>query len=598
MKTLDLTVNRYRILSFLTCVFFGVLFIRLFFLQVIRYDFFYKKSLANSIRITEIPGLRGEIFDRYGNVIAENTVSYSLYITPNEFGNSEKKLKKFCELLNLDTLLLKKVLFGKNASKNKAVRVLRDMSFQEISTIEEFRADFAGIFIQQETKRHYKIDCGAHFFGYISEPNEVEIEKNPSLRGGTMIGRVGLEKTYDTLLRGIPGLKFRLIDVEGKELGPILETPDIAPGSGRPLKISIDPSLQSLAESLLIGKNGAIVAIEPKTGEILCFASSPTYSPKLFDGAISGKVWKALSEDPNKPLFNRALQAMYPPGSTFKMTVLAAALEYGLIDTSQKIFCGGGIQIGNRFFKDASKKGHGAVNAKLSIAASCDVYYYVLGQRIGLKRLNSIMLKLGYGKKTNVDLDLESSGLAPSEEWYEKRNYQWGAGTLANLGIGQGEILVTPIQQAVNACIWANGGWYIQPHLVVAYGDTLKGEWIRPQYPKIEVNLKDWIFPFIRRAMRETVSAPYGTAARFEKLGYDAAGKTGTAQNPHGNDHAWFICFAPFEDPKIALSVLVENSGWGGVHAAPIAFEIIGRYLGKPANLFDFGVINDHVSGD
>lgn len=596
MKIAEVLPSRLTILQIITLVIFGILLLRLFYLQVIRYDYFYKKSLLNSIRITEIPGLRGEIFDRYGNVIAENTVSYSLYITPAEFGSNNFRIQKFCDLMNFDTTAFKKMLFGKGVPRNKAVRVLRDLSFEEISTIEEFKADFPGIFIQQETKRHYKITSGAHFFGYVGEPNEAEIEKNPSLRGGTMIGRVGLEKTYDTLLRGTPGLRYRIIDVEGRELGPIQEKPDVAPGPGRPIKISIDVSLQSLAESLLVNKSGAVVAIEPTTGEILCFASSPSYSPQLFDGAISNQVWKNLSEDPRKPLFNRALQATYPPGSTFKMTVLAAALEYGLIDTSQTIFCGGGIQIGNRFFKDATKSGHGLVNANRSIAASCDVYYYVLSQRVGLKRLHQVMLQLGYGKKTKVDLDLESSGLAPSEEWYAKRNYKWTSGTLANLGIGQGEILVTPLQQAVNACIWANSGWYIQPHFVVEYGDTAKGKWIKPTYPKIESGLSDWVCRFIRGAMRQTVAAPYGTAARFEKLGYEAAGKTGTAQNPHGADHAWFVCFAPFNNPQIAMAVLVENSGWGGVYAAPIAFELLGRFFKKPANLFDSGVVHDSAN--
>lgn len=590
MNDNDNSKNRLLYIQIITIFFFGLLLFRLIQLQLFQYYEFSKKSMANSIRIIEIPGLRGEIFDRNGNVIAENTVSYSLYITPIEFGNNKVRIDKFCNLLNLDTSTFQKQLFGKKVPKNKSVRILRDIGFSDISAIEEFRAEFSGIFVQQETKRHYTIPLGAHFFGYVSEPNEDEVEQNPLLRGGTMVGRKGIEKTYDSILRGAPGMRFRIVDVAGNELGSIEGSPDVPPRPGRSLKTGIDVSLQSLAESLFVNKTGSVVAIDPRSGEIRCLVSSPTFSSQLFDGAVSSKVWKDLSEDPKKPLFNRAMQAMYPPGSTFKMTVLAAALENGLFDTTRTIYCGGGIQIGNRFFKDATKSGHGAVSASRSISSSCDVYYYVLGQKLGLRRLNDMMIRVNYGKKTNIDLDSESSGLAPSEEWYTKRKYQWGAGTLANLGIGQGEILVTPLQQAINACIWANSGWFIVPHLVTAFSDTIKGNWVKKHYHKIDTGLPEWITSFIRKSMRGTVELPGGTASRFEKLGYEAAGKTGTAQNPHGDDHAWFICFAPFENPEIAMAVLVENSGWGGVHAAPIAFELLGRYFGKPANLFDLGV--------
>ncbi len=582
--------NRLIVARVLSLCILLILFGRIFYMQIIDRNFYSKRALANSIRIIDIPGLRGVLTDRNGKTIAENTVSYSLFITPKEFGKDFFRLRKLCELLSMDSIVVHQKLFGPSVPKNRSVRVLRDISFSDIAKLEEMRTEFPGISIEQEAKRHYTAGVGSHFLGYVSEPNEEEVTKNPAFHSGTMIGRRGIEKTYDSLLRGVPGARYRLVDVSGRELGALEEMPDLPPGPGIPLRLGIDLRVQAKAESLLAGKSGAVVAIEPKTGEIICLASAPTFPPQLFDGAISGKVWSALSEDPEKPLFNRAMQAAYPPGSTFKMTTLTAGLENDVIDTNATIFCGGAIAIGNRVFKDSYRKGHGSVKAQLSIAASCDVYYYVLGQRVGLGRLYATMNRLGFGKKTGVDLDAESAGLAPSAAWYEKRGYPWGAGTMANLGIGQGEILVTPMQQACYASMWANGGWYMVPHIVAAIGDTArKGEWKSFQPKRVDVQLQPWVASFVRRAMRQVVEAPNGTAHRFESLGYDAAGKTGTAQNPHGKDHAWFICFAPFDDPKIAIAVLVENAGWGSVNAAPIAFDLIGTYLGKSTAGLDIG---------
>ncbi|MDK9700186.1 MAG: hypothetical protein OEM52_08590 [bacterium] len=306
MITADVTPTRMYFLRAVSIALLLLILGRLFSLQILQHTSFAKRSLANSIRVTDVPGLRGVLTDRNGLVIAENTVSYSLYITPKDFGKERYRLERLCSLLELDTALIRGKLFGPSVPRNRSVRVLRDISYRDIAKLEELRTEFPGISIEQEAKRHYTAGVGAHFLGYVSEPNEAEVLKDPNLFSGTMIGRKGIEKTYDSLLRGRPGGRYRLVDVSGRELGTVEEMPDLPPGPGVPLQLSIDLRLQMRAESLLTGHSGAVVAIEPSTGEILCLASAPSFPPQLFDGAISGKVWQQLSEDEGKPLFNRA----------------------------------------------------------------------------------------------------------------------------------------------------------------------------------------------------------------------------------------------------------------------------------------------------
>ncbi|MDH7604686.1 MAG: penicillin-binding transpeptidase domain-containing protein, partial [Melioribacter sp.] len=346
------------------------------------------------------------------------------------------------------------------------------------------------------------------------------------------------------------------------------------------LVLSIDKDAQMAAESLFVDKRGAVVAIEPSTGEILALLSSPQYDLAEFATVTSNEVWKKLNSDENKPLFNRATMSIYSPGSTFKMVSALAALEEGIIDTNYRAYCGGGFQYGDRFFKCLHV--HGSIDIITSIEKSCNTFYYQLALKIGIDKWSEYAKKLGFGKKTGVDISEESPGIVPTREYYDKvfGKDRWPKGILVSLGIGQGELSVTPIQLAQYAALIANYGRTAKPHFLKGYIETKTGKYfeVKPEYFDIGISKKS--FDIVRRAMFRVVNGA-GTATNIRMPDIEIAGKTGTAQNPHGKDHAIFIGFAPYQNPKIAIAVIVENAGFGSVNAAPIARDIIKAYLKK-----------------
>ncbi len=558
-------------------VFFG----RLVQLQVLYQDEYGKKSEENSIRPIARDPIRGYMFDRNGKLIVDNRPSYTVTITPAEF--HESVIPYLASVLDLDTAFIRERLNkGKIYNRFAPVKVKRDIDFKTLSVIEENREKLIGVDYQIESKRYYPTQAkAAHLFGYTKEVSDRLVQEQPNqYRPGDLIGATGLEAAYERYLRGEKGFEFITVNAKGEMLGAFNEGKSNIPiKEGNDLLLAIDAGVQALAESLLSDKRGAVVAIDPTNGGIIALASKPDYDLTSFGGITPADVWNALNTDPMKPLFNRATMTRYQPGSTYKMLLALAALQENVIPTSWAVNCTGGFRFGTRVFKDLHV--HNYTGMVESIEKSCNVYYYQLMLKTGFEKWTEYGRKFGFGSPTGIDILEENSGLLPSEEYYN-RVYgagRWTQGYLVSLGIGQGELGVSPLQMACYAMTLANKGHYYRPHVVdkVRIKETKQTEPVPIEARTIEIN--DTYWNLVREGMNLCVNSPGGTANLAKVQGVVVSGKTGTAQNPHGKDHAWFVGFAPFDNPKIAICVLVENAGFGGVFAAPIAGMCIEQYL-------------------
>ena len=387
-------------------------------------------------------------------------------------------------------------------------------------------------------------------------------------------------RATETFLRGEKGFEFILVNSKGQLLGPFEGGQrDIPSKEGFDLNLSIDFGLQMLAESLMTNYRGALVAIDPNDGGVLAMVSKPDFDPSVFSGVTSVEVWNQLNNDPDKVLFNRATMTRYPPGSTFKMVVAAAALEEGIIDEYYRIVCPGAFRFGKKVFRDAHI--HGSVNVVEAIQHSCDVFFYQLVLKIGLDKLYEYSKKFGFGQLTNFDIEEENAGIIPSSEYYDRvyGKGKWTEGNLVSLGIGQGEIGVSPLQMARYAALLANGGKLLQPHAVNSIHNKRTNSIEIIDHKESSIGIDSSVMSLIREGMRRAVEEPGGTGGLARIPGIISGGKTGTAQNPHGEDHAWYIGFAPFDHPKIAIAVMLENAGFGGTKAAPIAGKVMQNYI-------------------
>jgi len=403
---------------------------------------------------------------------------------------------------------------------------------------------------------------------------------NPVYKAGDLVGKNGLEKKYDLLLRGTKGVRYLKVDANGRELGDYDPDRNIPPIHGNDLYLYMDYEIQRFADSLFEGKRGALVALDTRTGGVLAFVSKPDYEPGLLSGRINAQQWQKLVSDPYHPLFNRAIQSTYPPGSTYKLVAALAALQEGIITPEWTAFCPGYYKLGRKVIHCWNKAGHGNINLLQAIRGSCNVYFYQLGLKIGLPIWSEYSRKLGFGKPTGIDLPNEFSGLVPSVEYFNKiyGKNGWTRGHLANLAIGQGELLVTPVQMAVFTMIIANKGLYHPPHMVdKIYDYTTRKSVQFPIKTGYVDGISDDVYETIREGMRRVVNG--GTGWRAKVRGIEMAGKTGTAQNPHGDDHAWFIGFAPYENPEVAVAAIVENGGSGGGVAAPLVRKFLEKYF-------------------
>ena len=578
---------------------------RLFYLQIIRGAYHELLSAQNSIRPQIVKAARGLIYDRNGLVIARNRPSYQIAIVPTEVRDVDaltENLLRFRDAKEkpvFDSDLVDWSLERARWKKFQPLVILEDAPFEVVALVGEHQTDLPGVAVLVESRRSYPYgSAAAHVIGYMDEVREDEVqaskqdtgdvETSPYSRGDRM-GRKGLEKYYEDEFRGRDGLRYVKVNAHGRQMDIVREMPQDNPVPGKSLYTNIDMRLQCMAESLLSDTvRGAVVAIDPRNGEVLVMASSPRMDANIFSlsRASRAKEWARLALDSTRPLNNRAVSGGYEPGSTFKGVMAVAALQSGKITASQFMpkACTGGYLFGNRVWKCWDPRGHGLVNLVDAFTRSCDVYFYQAGLMIGMDRINKVAREFGLGEKTGIDLDEERSGVlvdsASYTATYGPRNWHWSRGLILNLSIGQGEIS-TPLQLANYAAGLANGHQLYRPHLMreIRNADGVVVQRSPPEAIR-NIQMTDEERRIILEAMAQVVNSPYGTAARARVPGVLVGGKTGSAENPHGDKtHALFICAAPLDNPRIAIAVVLENMGHGGTFAAPIAGALLKRFF-------------------
>lgn len=576
------SVQRTTIISVTIIIFTAVLVFRLFQMQILHQTTYENKSAGNSIKSVEQIPLRGAFYDRNLKLMVNNVPAYTLRITPADY---DQRLNSVLEaILDVDNGYIDSVLDQfKGFSKYMPVKIKRGISFDVVGWLEENSLNLPGVDYIVEMHRGYPggINC-SHIFGYTKEISQRQLnEENDYYKMGDNVGANGLEKNYENLLRGEKGNKYVLVNAQRKEVASFNDgAEDINAVKGKDLILTIESSTQKVAEEEFKDKKGALVAIDPGTGEILALVSSPEFDLNMFSLTTSKNVLDSLYKDPGKPFFNRATMSANSPGSTYKMLAAIAALDMGIITTSTTFYCAGGVDFG-RFFKCHGV--HGNVNVVTAIEKSCNSFFYKLILKIGLDKWAEYCKRFGFDSKTGIDIGEESPGLIPDSKYYEKKyGPDWPRGILLSLAIGQGEVSVTPLQLAKYTSLIANNGVTYQPHLVKGYINE-EGIANELSFKRIDVGIKQDIFDIVKKGMFLVVHGE-GTATQLRYSDYEIAGKTGTVQNPHGKDHAWFVAFAPFDNPKIAVAVIVENVGFGATYAAPIAKKVIETYLNSLKN--------------
>jgi len=567
----------YLVLSAILLVFTA----RLIQLQFLYGEEYGKKSEENSLRTIPREPVRGYLYDRTMHLVVDNRPAFTVTIMPFEF--DKKRINDLAALLDLEPeFLVDRLKKGEAYSRFAPVKIRRDLDFRTLAAVEEKRERLPGVDIQVESKRAYITGAHAsHILGYLNEISEPQIRAlGRDYVPGDVVGSSGVEGQYEEALRGIKGQEFSTVNVRGQVVGSFDNGKhDVPPVDGTNMVLTMDFGLQAFAETLLTGHRGAIVAIDPRDGGILAMVSKPDYDLSMMSGVTSPDLWRSLNDDRTTPLFNRATLTRYPPGSTFKMILAISALENSVVSPSWRVNCTGAFRFGNKVFKDLHV--HGSTDMLKAIQQSCNVYFYQLMLKVGLDDWSATAQEFGFGQMTGVDISEENQGLLPSTKYMNKRYGPrgWTKGFLVSLGIGQGELGVTPMQMACYAMALANQGNFHQPHAVMGMLDRTNSriDTLLYQSRRIPVSPDTW--SVVREGMRRGVMEPGGTGGMARVRTIQVAGKTGTAQNPHGLDHAWFVGFAPFDHPVIAIAVLVENAGFGGSYAAPIAGKCMERYI-------------------
>lgn len=595
--------DRFKILFVIVTVALSLLALRLWYLQVIKADELRQKSENNSIRVRKIKPLRGLIMDANRNVLVDNQSSFDILYMPNRARDIQDIKNHLSNLYAEESMAFS----GETFSPGKVrpfvpVRLERNISRQKLAIVETRSLDLPGVTVDVVPVRKYiGGEALAHLIGYTGEVGPEEIEKDgmQAYTVGDIIGKSGIEKYLDSFLRGKNGEEQFEVNVLGK---PVRVLGRVSPESGFNVVLTIDALLQSTAWDALDGKAGAVAAIDPRDGSVLALVSSPSFDPTLFNAGISLNDWQKLSGDPRHPMENRAVSGQYPPGSTYKMIVAAAALQEGLITPETSFHCGGSFELGNRTFRCWQKHGHGQVSLHRAIVESCDVYFYNVGKLIGVDKLAEYARAFGFGQPTGIALPREKNGLIPTREWKLARFKQpWQAGETISIAIGQGFNLVTPLQLVGAYGALANGGTLWRPRIIKQV-ESADGRVVKSFAPEKRSSLP--IDPrhveTLRSALWGVVNEPGGTGHALQRRAADVAGKTGTSQVvglPHEEkmrkltsmtsryrDHALFVCFAPVDAPEIAVAVIAEHAGHGGSAAAPIARKIVDAYFeGKKA---------------
>ena len=607
LKNHQQEIYNFRLRLFISIAFvlllLGILLGRFTYLQAMRHQYYQTLAEKNRISIMPIVPNRGLILDRNGVVLAHNFSGYTLEITPSKVADLQATIDALAKLVDIEPRDRKRFKKLQAESHDFETLMIRSrLSDEEVARFAAQQYRFPGVEIKARLFRDYPYaDKTAHLLGYIGRINEADenkLEENDAeanYRGTDYIGKTGLEQYYENELHGKTGIEQVEVDSAGRAVRILSRTP---PVSGNTLILSIDAKLQDIAEQAFGNYRGALVAIDPNNGEVLAFVSRPGYDPSLFVDGIDADSWKELNDSIDHPLNNRVLRGQYPSGSTIKPFMALAGLYYKVRSPTQTINDPGYFTLpgSSHHYRDWKPGGHGAVDMFKSIVVSCDTYYYGLATELGIDRIFSYLSGFGFGKKTGIDLDGETPGLLPSQEWKMKRFKQkWYAGDTVSVGIGQGYSLVTPLQLAAATATLANGGIGYRPHLVREVKNSSTGQTHKLENsPAFDVKIDPENLDLIKRAM-QAVTQPGGTAAQASMgAPYTIAGKTGTAQvvamrqgekydaskmEERHRDHAWFISFAPVDKPKIAIAVLVENGGHGGGTAAPIARKLMDYYL-------------------
>lgn len=579
---------------------FTILFARLFYLQVVEGREYRRLSEINSIRLHDIDAPRGLIFDRQGRMLVDNRPSFDLHIILKDAKPLDDTLDRLCRITGLAVTDLKeRIRANRKRGGYTPILLKEDIGRDLLAAIEVQKYDLPGVMVNISPRRHYlHADRAAHLLGYMGEisQNELRNLNGSGLKSGDFIGKYGIEKAYEDLLRGRRGGQQVEVNATGQVVR-VINSVEAIPGQN--IVLTIDHDTQIAAENALAGWAGAVVAVDPNNGEIIAMASSPTFDPNMFVVGMSRDQWNALATNPYRPLENKAVQAEYPPASTYKIVTAMAGLEEKVIDPETTFFCPGHYRYGNRVYRCWKRSGHGEVDLTHAITESCDVYFYQVGEAVGIDRLAHYASACGLGALTGIDLGQEAKGIVPTSNWKLKRfGEPWQGGETLSVAIGQGFNLVTPLQMATMIAAVGNGGIRYKPQLVkrmVSVENTVTYEAQPEVIGRIPISAET--MEHVRRGLWSAVNHQKGTAYRSRIKDLDFSGKTGTAQvvsRPPDNvvdqeqidemlkDHAWFVAYAPSQEPSIAVAVMVEHGEHGSSAAAPIAREVIRTNLKLP----------------
>ena len=574
----SITNIRKNILTIFFVLVFLVLIGRLYYLQIIKGPSYKGIAEANRVRVIPIEAPRGIIYDRNGKIIVDNKSQYDIDVIPYEFSHTARTDSILAKILGLDVAEINSRIKNNWRGQFVPIKIAEDVNVEIITNIEEHRLDLPGVVYSVKPVRSYPSGVQmSQSLGYVREisANDLIREKYKEYKQGDLIGWKGIERQYEHILKGTRGYNFIQVDALGREIGQVVDRDNIPPIPGNEMFLAIDLDLQIYIESLTEGYKAGIVVLDADNGEILAIVSKPDYDPALFAGVISNSSWNALISDPDLPMFNRATQGTYSPGSTFKLIAVLTALETKAVDPDWSVRCYGQYRLGHRIFRCWQERGHGSMNMYEAIVHSCNVYFYNLIRRLDLNDWANMGKDFKFGSETGVDLYGESAGVMPDVDFLNRKygEHGWTDGNKLNLVIGQGDILVTPVQMAHFCAALASRGKLVQPHVGLKYIDRGSNETITFQAAEDSIqNISVDTWEFIEKAMADVINRGTGRAARVKDV--PVWGKTGTAQNPHGDAHAWFIGYMKEQNQTIATAVLVEHGKSGGGIAAQIAGQI------------------------
>jgi penicillin-binding protein 2 len=556
----------------------GLLHLRLIDLQLVQGAEWRDLAENNRLRRLPMPGPRGWIYDRRGDVLAENVPSWEVLLFPDEAENLDATGLFLAQVGVTDVRSFKDRIAERRIGRMAPLVVGEDLSWNQVAAVRSHQNDYPELSVVNRFRRHYPYgELTAHAVGHLRPVSKEAVEASPGLEPDTLVGATGIEAAEEDFIAGRAGEQWVMVSAVGRQLGVVSEVP---PRAGHDVGLTLDIVLQKEAAAALGDRSGAVVALDPRSGAVRVLHSAPSFNPEVFGGRLSRSDWQALQQNPLHPLQNRCLQGVYPPGSTIKPFLALGGLAEAKIDPGATVYCNGSVVLYGHRFRCWRRGGHGFVNLERALTESCDVYFYLLGQRLGIEGMAAWLHRFGFGERTGFDLAFEASGLIGTPEWSRRvRGTPWYPGEAVSVSIGQGPVLATVIQLARAFAFLANRGEPVTPHLMAAPAITPPAERIAPDH-----------FALVRAALEQVVHGPSGTARRIARL--PMAGKTGTAQvvrlqdgvdvdemAPEFRHHAWFVGWAPLEEPELVVAVIVEHGGDGGSVAAPVAARVVEAHL-------------------